>query len=112
MALRNWILKKERIATATVATPATVLPGYESDVAKVAGVAVAEHQKQKIRLLSGDRSEEGQDTPAICRGCAQSETIHIEGKPAMHGCVRRLDVGPWAEEWRRLPADMQRCIVH
>ena len=51
-------------------------------------------------------------SPAQCKGCAQCEVIMVDGQPPMAGCVRRLDTGPWAEVWHRLPADLQKCILH
>ncbi len=106
MALRSWIHKKERIATATVATPATVRPVYESGVAKVAGVAVAEPQKQKIILRSGERPtpkksvDQSTDQPdqlattpksapgdlTQCRGCGAKTMWTWNGEPLCPDC--------------------------
>ncbi|MDR3629358.1 MAG: hypothetical protein P4L42_03390 [Desulfocapsaceae bacterium] len=73
---------------------------------------IKEHKAELIRLLSGGLLHDDQDTPIACRGCPKSETITIEGQPAMPGCVRRLDTGPWSEVWHRLPADLKKCILH
>ena len=51
-------------------------------------------------------------SPTPCKGCAQCEVIMVDGQPPMAGCVRRLDTGPWSEVWHRLPADLQKCILH
>lgn len=72
---------------------------------------IRQHKEKIVKLLSGDHSENDQDTPAMCRGCPQSEVIKVDGKEAMPGCVRRLDAGPWSEVWHRLPADMKKCIL-
>lgn len=69
-------------------------------------------KKEIVRLLSGDHSEVDHVTPSICRGCPQSEVIVVDEKVAIPGCVQRLDAGPWAEEWKRLPEDLKKCIVH
>ena len=51
-------------------------------------------------------------SPAPCKGCSHCEVIMIEGQAPMAGCVKRLDAGEWSEIWKRLPADLQRCILH
>lgn len=83
---------------------------------------IKEHKAELVRLLSGDQApvlphggllpDDYEYSPAPCKGCAQCEVIMIEGQATMAGCVRRLDTGPWAEVWHRLPADLQRCILH
>ena len=83
---------------------------------------IRQHKAELVSLLSGDQEaplphggllpDDYEFSPAPCKGCRQSEIIMIEGQSPMAGCVRRLDTGPWAEVWHRLPADLQKCILH
>jgi hypothetical protein len=44
MALRDWLINSDPVATATIATTATKRPSFHPTVATVATVAVAEHE--------------------------------------------------------------------
>lgn len=63
---------------------------------------IREHKPELIELLKV--------TPKDCQKCQQLEMISIDGNP-LAGCVKKLEVGRWREEWHRLPADLQGCII-
>lgn len=50
-------------------------------------------------------------SPVPCRACKRLETIFFLGEP-LHGCVRKLENGPWVEEWKRIPRDLKQCMIH
>lgn len=45
-----------------------------------------------------------------CHDCLSHELLPITGKDVA-GCVRRLDSGPWREEWRRIPEGLTNCTA-
>ena len=51
------IIRKKKLATATVATPATDNPVTVPSVAKVASVAVANQETSKVILLGDDKQD-------------------------------------------------------
>lgn len=71
---------------------------------------VVENKQALLKLIKEDR-EKLSIVPALCRNCKQFGTIIFLGE-RISGCVRQLEDGPWLEEWKRLPADLKRCIVH
>lgn len=52
------IIRKKKLATATVATPATDRPVFVSSVAKVASVAVAKQESGNVESLKDAKLEE------------------------------------------------------
>lgn len=47
--------------------------------------------------------------PLVCRGCKRLESLSISGKNA-HGCLYQA-LGEYSDGWRRLPANLERCLT-
>lgn len=100
MALRDWISHPGRVATATVATLATLNPEKQRTVATVATVSVARVEKK-------GKSSTIETVPALPRWCRANcpglETIPLAKEGDVAGCVN-----PVNGTWRRL-AWMGQC---
>ena len=96
MALRDWISNSGRVATATVATIATLTPEKHRTVATVATVSVAnEEKKGEIAPLEASAT-----LPRWCRAdCSFTESVDLPGEGLVPGCLR---VEPDHEQWTRL----------
>ena len=98
MALHDRILNFQQVATATLATTATRNTTDPPTVATVETVSVADEEKTENTI--------------ICEGCPALELLDIAGDQ-IPGCVRQLESGPWADEWRRIET-MTTCpkVMH
>jgi len=47
----------------------------------------------------------------LCEECPSFEVLVVGnvGNEPLPGCVRKMDSGPWGEEWRRLPDALELC---
>lgn len=120
MALRDWITNYLPVATATVATLATLGAKEQRNVAEVATVAVANVEKKGIYPLQleqqlGEIIPENAavigvqpNTPAICMNCERLEIVAIMGKH-VPGCLYTTP-GEYPDGWRRLPGSLKKCM--
>lgn len=104
MALRDWISVSGAVANAKVATSAKVDTKEARTLATLATLALAGEEKTKNQATEKVDWLKPVEDPSTCRECNRLELI--DGIP---GCVRRLDSGPWREEWRLLPGALDRC---
>lgn len=122
MALHDRIFKTGRIATVTLATSATLDRDNVRTVATVATVSVASGEEKEIDSRLTDRqpsktSLEGSEvrkdsasTPVPCQGCTRLKAVEILGS-VVNGCLY-IAPGQYFDGWRRLPADLTKCLFH
>lgn len=103
MSLHDRIFNIGRVATATVATSATLDEKSMRTVATVATVSVADDEKKGNDTQPTDRQ-------SVCRDCPRLEAVEIQGVQVL-GCLYPAE-GEFPEGWRRLPADPMKCIFH
>lgn len=111
MALHDRIFKTGRVATVTLATSATLDRDKARTVASVATVAVAGGDEKEIDSRQTDQqSVNTESTPEPCKSCNRFEAVEIQGM-AIPGCLYTAP-GPYSDGWRRLPADLDKCLFH
>lgn len=120
MALRDWISYSGQVATATVATPATLDLEYQLTVATVATVSVARKGKNEelaLSVLAGKAAGAPAGTvnlPNWCRiGCQELAAVTLPVEGPRWGCVQQRND---CEQWTRLDW-LNRCpnrsrVVH
>jgi len=71
-----------------------------------------EIRKNKDALLAvlSSRQDKIESAPAVCRNCPRLEAVEIQGERVL-GCLYQA-TGEFSEGWRRLPADLRKCIFH
>ena len=104
MALRDWIIDSEQIATATVATTATL--GSPLYFEKKRSAVLANSEKIESNGQKGIRTSAY--TPAICTACDQLEVVNIMGKD-VPGCLYTA-IGEYPDGWKRLPDGIEKCL--
>jgi hypothetical protein len=120
MALHDRIANYQPVATATVATFATLGATEQLTVARVASVAVADEEKKEngpvptVLLIEKTIPENAAkltdppNTPKICTNCERLEIVEITGK-LVSGCLYTAP-GDYPDGWRRLPDGLKKCM--
>ncbi len=102
MALRDWIIDSERVATATAATIATVDLFFPK---KEQTVAITDNENAESEGL--DEKKNSAHIPLICFGCGQLEVVTILEKD-VPGCLYTA-ISEYHDGWKRLPDGIERC---
>ena len=67
---------------------------------------IREHKAALLKILSPARHND----PAACEGCDRYELVEIMGA-GVRGCLYTAP-GKYSDGWKRLPNDLERCIIH
>jgi hypothetical protein len=72
---------------------------------------ITDELRERIKMFKPELIKILSVPPGPCANCPQLEVLSIAGNPVA-GCVQKLETGHWAEEWHRLPPELQKCVFH